>query len=49
MRLRKAIKQARELGLFEDLEMGEYEDGYMEYETEGGADVQEEVSDTEEA
>ncbi|MBE5972885.1 MAG: transcription termination/antitermination protein NusA [Lachnoclostridium sp.] len=45
----KSESQARELGLFDDLEMGEYEDGYMEYETEGSqesaleADVTEEV------
>ena len=44
----KSETQAREEGLFDDLEMGEYEDGYMEYETEGGLDVPEEGSYTEE-
>ena len=45
----KSESQARELGLFDDLEMGEYEDGYMEYETEGGLDVSEEETFTEDA
>ena len=44
----KSESQARELGLFDDLEMGEYEDGYMEYETEGGCEVAAEENSTEE-
>ena len=32
----KSESQARELGLFDELELGEYEDGYMEYDTENG-------------
>ena len=43
----KSESQARELGLFDDLEMGEYEDGYMEYETEGGYEVAAEENSTE--
>ena len=45
----KSESQARELGLFDDLEMGEYEEGYVEYETEGGEEVPAEESYTEEA
>ena len=44
----KSESQARELGLFDDLEMGEYEDGYMEYETEGSQEIAEEADVTEE-
>ncbi|MBQ2403824.1 MAG: transcription termination/antitermination protein NusA, partial [Lachnospiraceae bacterium] len=44
----KSESQARELGLFDDLEMGEYEDGYMEYETEDGQEIAEEADVTEE-
>ena len=44
----KSESQARELGLFDDLEMGEYEDGYMEYETEGGCEAAAEENSTEE-
>ena len=35
----KSETQARELGLFDALEFGEYEEGYEEYETENGYDV----------
>ena len=44
----KSESQARELGLFDDLEMGEYEDGYMEYETEDSQEIAEEAEVTEE-
>ena len=44
----KSESQARELGLFDDLEMGEYEDGYMEYETEDSQEIAEEADVTEE-
>ena len=44
----KSESQARELGLFDDLEMGEYEDGYMEYDTENSQEVTEEADVTEE-
>ena len=44
----KSESQARELGLFDDLEMGEYEDGYMEYETEDGQEIAKEAEVTEE-
>ena len=44
----KSESQARELGLFDDLEMCEYEDGYMEYETEDGQEIAEEADVTEE-
>ncbi len=50
----KSETQARELGLFDELELGEYEDGYMEYETEGSyeeapEETVEDVEVTEEA
>lgn len=44
----KSESQARELGLFDDLEMGEYEDGYMEYETDDSQEIAEEADVTEE-
>ena len=44
----KSESQARELGLFDDLEMGEYEDGYMEYEAEDSQEIAEEADVTEE-
>ena len=45
----KSETQARELGLFDALEFGEYEEGYEEYETENGYDVPEEETYQEES
>ena len=45
----KSESQARELGLFDDLELEGYEDGYVEYETEEGLDVPAEENYTEDA
>ena len=45
----KSESQARELGLFDDLELEGYEDGYVEYETEEGLDIPAEENYTEDA
>ena len=45
----KSESQARELGLFDDLELEGYEEGYVEYETEDGLNVPAEEDYTEDA